>query len=235
MICRFRTLPLDRQLPCSCVVKNHRTPSRSRVLRCVWIHSRWCLRALFVGETSRWCDGVVLQVVAAANLTRPTRGAVPMAVNLRNKVEPDSFACRDVEGPVPTICVPHRLLESVPLLVVVLMMFGVTAPTALAQDWTAHPEDTTGPSASQSGLLAEPPRQETRPRDGTSRHRIGGAGRALAVFLFGRRVRGMKDGGSSQLCAHTVGRSHGNHNRRARRLSRSTVDQSRRGSQWGTQ
>ena len=93
---------------------------------------------------------------AAANLPRPTRRAVPMAVNLRNKVERDSFSCRDVEGPVPTTCVPHRLLESVPLLVVVLLMFGVTAPTALAQDRTAHPEDTTGPSTSQSGLLAEP-------------------------------------------------------------------------------
>ena len=93
---------------------------------------------------------------AAANLPRPTRGAVPMAVNLRNKVERDSFSCRDVEGPVPTICVPHRLLESVPVLVVVLLMFGVTAPTALAQDRTARPENTTGPSASQSGLLAEP-------------------------------------------------------------------------------
>jgi hypothetical protein len=96
-----------------------------------------------------------------------------------------------------------------------------------------------GPSANLSRMrddavlrrLSEPPGQEARPRDGTSRHRIGGAGRASAVLLFGRRVRGMKDGGSSQLCAHTVGRSHGNHNRRARRLSRSTVDQSRRGSQ----
>jgi len=39
--------------------------------------------------------------------------------------------------------------------------------------------------------LSEPPRQETRPRDGPSRHRIRRAGWALAVLLSGRRVRGM--------------------------------------------
>src|SRR5450432_2184736 len=31
-ICRFRTLRLDRQLPCSCVVNNNRTPSSIWVL-----------------------------------------------------------------------------------------------------------------------------------------------------------------------------------------------------------
>jgi len=39
--------------------------------------------------------------------------------------------------------------------------------------------------------LSEPPRQEACPRDGPSRHRIRGAGWALAVLLSGRRVRGM--------------------------------------------
>jgi len=57
---------------------------------------------------------------------------------------------------VLTICVPHRLLEIVPLFLVLLLMFGVTTPTAFAQDRTAHLQDTTGPSASQSGLLSEP-------------------------------------------------------------------------------
>jgi len=57
---------------------------------------------------------------------------------------------------VLTICVPHRLLEIVPLFLVLLLMFGVTAPTAFAQDRAAPFEDTTGPSASQSGLLSEP-------------------------------------------------------------------------------
>jgi hypothetical protein len=57
---------------------------------------------------------------------------------------------------VLTICMPHRPLQSVPVCVVLLLMVGVTTPTALAQDRTARLEETTGPSASASGLLNEP-------------------------------------------------------------------------------
>jgi|SRR5882762_4958081 len=55
-----------------------------------------------------------------------------------------------------TICVPHRLLQGVPVCIVLLLMVGVTTPTALAQDRTARLEEATGPSASPSGLLTEP-------------------------------------------------------------------------------
>jgi hypothetical protein len=63
---------------------------------------------------------------------------------------------RDQEEPVLTICVPRRLLERVPSFVVLLLMAGVTTPTAFAQDQTARAADTTRASASQSGLLSEP-------------------------------------------------------------------------------
>src|SRR2546428_8796130 len=39
--------------------------------------------------------------------------------------------------------------------------------------------------------LAQPTCHETRARDRPSGHRVGGAGRALAVLLSGRRVRGI--------------------------------------------
>ena len=39
--------------------------------------------------------------------------------------------------------------------------------------------------------LAESTRHETRPRNRTSRHRLGRAGRAVAVLLSGRSVRGV--------------------------------------------
>src|SRR5579872_1550029 len=54
-----------------------------------------------------------------------------------------------------TIHAPHRLTENV-LVVVLLLISGVMAPTAFAQGQTARVEDTTGSSASQSGLLSEP-------------------------------------------------------------------------------
>jgi hypothetical protein len=57
---------------------------------------------------------------------------------------------------VLTICAPHHLFKNVPTLVVLLLIFGAAAPRALAQDRTAHAEETTSPSTSQSGLLEEP-------------------------------------------------------------------------------
>jgi hypothetical protein len=56
---------------------------------------------------------------------------------------------------VLTIWPPHRRVEIVPSFVVLLLMVGVTTPTAFAQDPTTRAADTTGPSASQSGLLSE--------------------------------------------------------------------------------
>src|ERR1700680_746410 len=55
-----------------------------------------------------------------------------------------------------TIWPPHRRVEIVPVFVVLVLMVGVTTPTAVAQERTALAADTTGPSASQSGLLSEP-------------------------------------------------------------------------------
>jgi hypothetical protein len=57
---------------------------------------------------------------------------------------------------VPTICVPHRILQCVPVCVVLLLIVGVTTPTALAQDRTPRLEETSAPSASAAGLLTEP-------------------------------------------------------------------------------
>ena len=57
---------------------------------------------------------------------------------------------------MPSIYLQRRQFESVPLFVVLVLMFGVTAPAAFAQDRTAPPSDTTDSSASQSGLLPEP-------------------------------------------------------------------------------
>jgi hypothetical protein len=55
-----------------------------------------------------------------------------------------------------TIWPPYRRVEIVPVFVVLVLMVGVTTPTAFAQERTARAADTTGPSASQSGLLYEP-------------------------------------------------------------------------------
>jgi hypothetical protein len=52
--------------------------------------------------------------------------------------------------------VPHRPLQGVPVCVVLLLMVGVTTPTAFAQDRTVPLGDTSGPSVAPSGLLAEP-------------------------------------------------------------------------------
>ena len=57
---------------------------------------------------------------------------------------------------MPTICVPHRSLQGVPVIVALLLLVGVMTSTALAQDRTPRLEETSGPSASQSGLLTEP-------------------------------------------------------------------------------
>ena len=55
-----------------------------------------------------------------------------------------------------TIYLPPRLSENLFSFLVLLLMFGVMTPTALAQDRTAPPADTTGRSVSQPGLLPEP-------------------------------------------------------------------------------
>jgi surface antigen Omp85-like protein len=55
-----------------------------------------------------------------------------------------------------TICPRHCRVDGVPLLVALLLMSGTPAPAASAQDRTAPAADTTGPSASQGGLLSEP-------------------------------------------------------------------------------
>jgi hypothetical protein len=57
---------------------------------------------------------------------------------------------------MPSIYLQRRPFESVPLFVVFVLVFGVTAPAAFAQDRTAPPSETTEPSASPSGLLPEP-------------------------------------------------------------------------------
>jgi hypothetical protein len=57
---------------------------------------------------------------------------------------------------VLTICLPHRSFYKMFLFLVPLLMVGASAPTALAQDRTVHLGESSGPSASQSGLLDEP-------------------------------------------------------------------------------
>jgi hypothetical protein len=57
---------------------------------------------------------------------------------------------------VLTISLPHRLFENGVSFLVFSLMVGVTTPTALAQDRAACVAETTGRSATDSGLLAEP-------------------------------------------------------------------------------
>ena len=56
---------------------------------------------------------------------------------------------------MPMILCRNRSFERVSVVVLVLM-FGVIGPPAFAQDGTSGAADTTGPAASQTGLLSEP-------------------------------------------------------------------------------
>jgi hypothetical protein len=57
---------------------------------------------------------------------------------------------------VPTTHLRPRVSENIFSFLALLLMFGAMAPTALAQGRTAPPADTTGPSASDPGLVSEP-------------------------------------------------------------------------------
>jgi hypothetical protein len=57
---------------------------------------------------------------------------------------------------VPTTYLPPRVSGNSFSFLALVLMFGAMTPTALAQGRTAPPADTTGPSASDPGLVSEP-------------------------------------------------------------------------------